>query len=364
MFATYSWVIRMMLDTTEHYRKMMDDAGSIPKTQLLMGIVFSSLLMVASTYGLLVFLDQLGVLELIDISIGYSAQDIARYAAELTAISFGVAALAGIICIIVIKKPKAVFLPLKIHQFFKRGIGEYFISPDPPSQSWSRVLRRSIYGSILVTGIGLTIIGFDMVQSGIELVGFGGQVMLISTVILPFTLMQFYYGPWLLKDSGLFHLDKKDRSLSNVGDDLEDILEFVAGLDLILVVIEITLNTDIWVAIFILLVFLGPLFAVVLNFTIVLMFVRNDSVASMISLLIREYDVPDMIGSGDYIRYSIATLVEKVIVVDNKTSTVGLGIHPSPIHDSDDKDYGPEESGDSSQEGLGPNPEIDNDEND
>ena len=353
----------MMLDSTEHYKKMLNETESIPRSQLILGILFSALLMVASTYGLLIFLDQLGILGLIQITIGYTAQDIIRYAAELTAISFGVAGLAAIICLIIIRKPRSVLLPLKIHQFFKRGIGEYFLSPDPPNQSWSRVIRRSLYGSVLVTGIGLTITGLDMVQQGVELVGFGGWVMFISVLLLPLTLMQFYYGPWLIKDSGLFHLDKKDRSLSNVGDDLEDILEFVAGLDLILVAIEITLNTDIWVAIFIVLVFLGPLFAIVLNFTIVLMFVRNHSVANMISLLIREYDIPDLVGSGDYIRHSISTLVEQEIMTDGETISHELTTVPSPIHNKD-AELSLKESEVIIERDAGPEPEFDDDEHD
>jgi hypothetical protein len=45
-----------------------------------------------------------------------------------------------------------------------------------------------------------------------DLIQVGTFLMLVSVVILPLTIMILYFGPWLMKDSGLFHLDEKDRS--------------------------------------------------------------------------------------------------------------------------------------------------------
>ncbi len=349
----------MILDTDKRYKRMLDEVDQIPRFQLIIGIFIAALFMVGTTYGVLVFLDILGILDMMSISLGYSLPDIIRYTGTLTLISFGVAGFAALICLIIMKYPNSVFLPLKIHQFFKRGIGQYFLSPNPSDQNWGLVIRRSIYGSILVTGFSLTIIGFDMVQTGFELVAFGGIVMVISVAILPFTLMQFYFGPWLLKDAGLFHLDQKDRSLSNVGDDLEDILEFVAGVDVVLVIVQITLSTDIWVAAFIFIVFLGPLFAIILNFTIVFMFVKNNVLNSMITRLTRDYDYPDMIGSGDYIRHSIVELVDNQLVYDSE----GTSVAPSFMEEATAIEEGLHDSSYESDE-SGPIPEFDDDEND
>ena len=138
--------------------------------------------------------------------------------------------------------------------------------------------------------------------------------MIVSVVILPFTVMLLYFGPWLMKEAGLFHLDAKDRSLSNVGDDVEDILEFFAGVDIILVWLELTLSVGLdapWVPIFIIIIALGPLFSIILNFTIIFVFVKKRATLSMMRYLSTSYDVPDMATSPTYIRNQILALVER-----------------------------------------------------
>ena len=170
-----------------------------------------------------------------------------------------------------------------------------------------------------MVGIALTVISFDLmvVVETLDIVRGGTFVMLISVIVLPITLMQFYYGPWIVKDAGLFHLDEKDRSLSNVGDDLEDILEFFAGIDIILVWLELTLNTGLeapWLPIFVILVPLGPLFSIVLNFTLVFMLFKNRATIQMMELLNRERNIPSVFGSADYIRQRVISLVDREII--------------------------------------------------
>jgi hypothetical protein len=185
--------------------------------------------------------------------------------------------------------------------------------------------RRSLYGSILIVGIALTLLGFELMvelNTG-DLIFLGTVLMIVSIVILPFTIMLLYFGPWLLKDSGLFHLDTKDRSLSNVGDDVEDILEFFAGVDIILVWLELTLSVGTeapWIPIFIIIVSLGPLFSIILNFTIVFMAFKRRSTLSMMRYLTTEFDVPDMVSSPDYIRSKVLALVDREMLVTAPSS--------------------------------------------
>ena len=123
-------------------------------------------------------------------------------------------------------------------------------------------------------------------------------------------------------------LDAKDRSLSNVGDDVEDILEFFAGVDIILVWLELTLSVGLdapWIPIFIIIVPLGPLFAIILNFTIVFVFVKKRATLSMMRYLSSEYDVPDMATSPNYIRSQIMTLIERELFMTA----------PAPLVESD-----------------------------
>ena len=280
--------------------------------KVILGLIGSTVLLVASTWGLLGLLSFAGVYPV-------TAAKIEPYTVTMLVGSLLATVLALILCLVIVRYPKSVNLALRIHRAAKHGTGEYFLSPEPTEQDWSTVIRRSLYGSILVVGIALTVISFDMmavVETG-NIVQVGTIVMIISVIILPITLMQFYYGPWIVKDAGLFHLDEKDRSLSNVGDDLEDILEFFAGVDIVLVWLELTINAGLeapWLPLFVILVPLGPLFCIVLNFTLVFMLFKNRITASMMDYLNRERDVPDIVASREYIRNRVVSVIDREIL--------------------------------------------------
>ncbi|MHA3965047.1 MAG: hypothetical protein AM325_016080, partial [Candidatus Thorarchaeota archaeon SMTZ1-45] len=61
----------------------------------------------------------------------------------------------------------------------------------------------------------------------------------------------------------------------------------------------------------IILVALGPLFAIILNFTIVFVYVKKRATISMMRYLSERYDVPDMATSPTYIRSQVMALVER-----------------------------------------------------
>jgi hypothetical protein len=292
--------------------KQLDSMRKMGVLRVILGLVGSTLLLVASTWGLLGLLSLAGVSSL-------TPEKTVPYTSVMLIGSLIATVVALFLCVLIVRHPKSVNLALRMHRAAKHGTGEYFLSPEPMDQTWSSVLRRSLYGSVLVVGIALTVISFDMmvVVETLDIVRVGTTVMIISVIVLPLTLMQFYYGPWVVKDAGLFHLDEKDRSLSNVGDDLEDILEFFAGVDIILVWLELTLNTGLeaaWLPIFVILVPLGPLFSIVLNFTLVFMLFKNRVTLSMIDYLSRERGVPDMISSPDYIRSRVLSVIEREIL--------------------------------------------------
>ena len=289
----------------------------------------SVVLMAASTFGLLYYVDLLT-------PFNFAITDIIRYTNYMLLGLGIVTVIAAVLTWIMIRKPRTITLLLKIHSFLKRGSGEYFICPDVPDQSMQTIIRRSLYGSILVSGIALTIMSFDLMGTATEadILRFGAIVMIVSVFILPLTVMQLYYAPWVIKDSGLFHLDTRDRSLSNVGDDLEDLLEFVAGIDIILVWIELTINTELWVAPFVIFIMLGPLFAILLNFTIIFTMEKDKATLAMINLLLERYGVPEMVNSPDYIRKRVISLIDKRMLVEEvvESEAVPLTVHDTPEH--------------------------------
>ncbi|MFW9787019.1 MAG: hypothetical protein ACFFE2_00025 [Candidatus Thorarchaeota archaeon] len=291
------------------YKQLFDETQDLSFGKLLLGLVISTLILLGSTWGLLALLNSVGIFIL-------DPANFTRYTIYMLGASGGTMVLAIILCGILIKWPRSVSLPLLIHRRAKHHAGDYFMSPDPEDENLKDAFRRSLYGSVLIVGIALTILGFELIAdvTTIDVIYLGSILMAVSIIILPFTVMLLYFGPWLMKEAGLFHLDAKDRSLSNVGDDVEDILEFFAGVDIILVWIELTLSVGleaVWVPIFIILVALGPLFAIILNFTIIFVFVKKRATISMMRYLSERYDVPDMKTSPTYIRSQVMALVER-----------------------------------------------------
>jgi hypothetical protein len=294
---------------TNPYKQLFDETQELSVGRLILGLTISTLILLGTTWGLLSLLNFSGVYS-------FDPSRFLPYTMYMLAAAVGSVVLALILCAILIKWPRSVSLPLRLHRLAKRHSGDYFMSPEPDDESLKAAFRRSLYGSVLIVGIALTILGFELmanVDAG-ELIAVGTLLMIVSIVILPFTVMLLYYGPWLMKEAGLFHLDTKDRSLSNVGDDVEDILEFFAGVDIILVWIELTLNVGIsapWIPIFIIIIALGPLFSIILNFTIIFVFVKKRATLSMMKYLSTSYDVPDMVSSPTYIRSQVLSLVER-----------------------------------------------------
>ncbi len=295
------------------FSRQLEETSSLSNQQILLGMFGSVIILIASTWGVISLLSYVQIYSV-------DPSNLVRYTMYMILASVAATVIAIIISVLMIRWPRIVNLPLRIHRFAKRGTGEYFLSPEPKDQSMSTVLRRSLYGSILVVGISLTVLGFDlMVADTSQIIPSGIFLMLASIIVLPITIMEFYFGPWLIKDSGLFHLDERDRSLSNVGDDLEDILEFFAGVDIILILIELTIrvgSTDPWLPIFIILVPLGPLFSIVLNFTIIFMVFKKKATLSMMEYLSTRYEVPDIHSSPDYIRSRVLALVERDLLLN------------------------------------------------
>jgi hypothetical protein len=300
------------------YKQLFDEAKELSIGKLILGLAISTLILIASTWGVLSLLLYSGVYL-------FDSSRFLPYTLYMLALAVGVTILAMIFCAILIKWPRTVSLPLWIHRRAKHHAGDYFMSPEPEDENLRSAFRRSLYGSVLIVGIALTILGFELMASvdASGLIYLGEILMWLSIIMIPFTVMLLYFGPWLMKEAGLFHLDRKDRRLSNVGDDVEDILEFFAGVDIILVWIELTLSVgfeNLWVPLFIIIIALGPLFSIMLNFTIVFVFVKKRATLSMMQYLSNRYNVPDMATSPDYIRSQVLSLIERQIFVTGPTA--------------------------------------------
>ncbi|MBD3407465.1 MAG: hypothetical protein GF411_15210 [Candidatus Lokiarchaeota archaeon] len=302
-------------DAMAFYEQQISETKSLKIWEIILGFTISTVLMIGSTWGLVYLLYVFN-----QVSIDLSR--IIPYTTWMVLGSIGATLVAVLVGILILYYPRSISLPLKIHSFLKRKTGEYFLCPDVSNQSLSKIFRRSLYGSVLVTGIALTIMSIDMlvVVESADIMMFGIFVLILCTALLPLILMQFYYAPWLIKDAGLFHLDVRDRSLSNVGDDLEDILEFVAGVDIVLVWLELTINTGFsapWIPVFVILVPLGPLLSIVINFTLIFSVIQKRASSKVVQLLLETYNVPDMVENSQYIRNRVLALVDRRLLADD-----------------------------------------------
>ncbi|MHA1925092.1 MAG: hypothetical protein ACXABV_14615 [Candidatus Thorarchaeota archaeon] len=300
------------------YAEQFGKGKTLTVFQLILGFIISTLIMVGSTWGLIFVYDVLTEFTI-------SPSNLGLYTIAMTIGSLVATIIGVIVCYVILKVPRSGTLLLRVHEFFKRGTGEYFVWPEPKDQSLRLVFRRSLYGSILVVGIGMTLVSFELmgVAQTADLAAFGTWVVIISAAVLPLTVLILYYGPWLIKDAGLFHLDIKDRSLSNVGDDLEDMLEFFAGVDLVLVWLELTLTAGFeqpWFSVFVIMVALGPLLAIIFNFTLVFMFIKNRATLQIIDRLVARYDTQDMFNASDSIRNKVLALIDRDILASLEQS--------------------------------------------
>ncbi len=217
-----------------------------------------------------------------------------------------------IISLIPLKFPGTVSFILKIHRFFKRKPGYYFISPSKVECDLEQIVRRSLYGSILITGIGLTLMDPEFVMASTteqQIMTLGYYIVQATGLLFPFIMLLFYNAPWVLKDAGLFHLDYHDRSLSNVGDDIEDLLEFFAGIDIALAIIEFYFNTNLIDTVLLLTLSLGALLAIVMVFTTMFFIIRQKLVYRIVKHL-KSKDIDDVIHNEDRVQRELYKIIK------------------------------------------------------
>lgn len=243
-----------------------------------------------------------------------------------------------VISVIPLKFPSTIAFILRIHRFFKRKPGYYFISPSKVECDMEQIIRRSLYGSILTTGIGLTLMDPEFILASTteeQIMTLGYYILQATALLFPFIMLLFYNAPWILKDAGLFHLDYHDRSLSNVGDDIEDLLEFFAGIDIVLAIIEFYFNTNLIDTILLLTLSLGSLLSIVIVFTTMFFIVREKLVYRIVKHL-KEHNIDDVIHEEDKVQHELYKIIKMELHSDESIeSTIEEETEEVPeIHDA------------------------------
>ncbi|OLS21709.1 MAG: hypothetical protein ThorAB25_26520, partial [Candidatus Thorarchaeota archaeon AB_25] len=143
---------------TSPYKQQFDETEDLSIGKLILGLAVSTLIMLGTTWGLLSLLNFSGVYS-------FDPSRFLPYTMYMLAASVGSIVLALILCGILIKWPRTVSLPLSIHRYAKRHAGDYFMSPEPEDENLKSAFRRSLYGSVLIVGIALTILGFELMAN-------------------------------------------------------------------------------------------------------------------------------------------------------------------------------------------------------
>lgn len=96
-------------------------------------------------------------------------------------------------------------------------------------------LRRSIYGAILVLGIGILVIENFLTIPDLKKYFWTASTITMFAVLiaLPAIFIFLYISPWITREINLYYHDKH-RVVKNVGEWLDAALQFFAGIDIIL----------------------------------------------------------------------------------------------------------------------------------
>jgi hypothetical protein len=83
------------------------------------------------------------------------------------------------------------------------------------------------------------------------------------------------------------------------------------------------------------------LLAIIFNFTLVFMYVKNRATLQTIDLLVTRYDTPDMFESSDNIRSKVLALIDRDILAslgqpEDEAASPSPGEEDAPLMDSDE----------------------------
>ena len=120
------------------FSRQLEETESLNYTQIIIGLIASTLVLIASTWGALSLLNFVQYYP-----VDLTNTVIVRYTMYMVLASVGSTVIAVVIVVTMIRWPRLVSLPLRIHRWAKRGTGEYFLSPEPPDQSWGCLLYTS-----------------------------------------------------------------------------------------------------------------------------------------------------------------------------------------------------------------------------
>jgi len=77
--------------------------------------------------------------------------------------------------------------------------------------------------------------------------------------------------------------------------------------------------------VFVIMVALGPLLAIIFNFTLVFMFIKNRATLQIIDRLVARYDTQDMYKASDKIRNKVLALIDRDILASLEQSDESVG---------------------------------------
>ncbi|MFX0102758.1 MAG: hypothetical protein ACFFCS_24535 [Candidatus Hodarchaeota archaeon] len=288
----------------------------LKKKPLFQGLVFGLVFYFATIFAVVILLyiqgwfGQFGFTNFLPLALIFGA---------VAGIGLGIIFLISILIIKTLSKwPRLINATLKLHRIFQRGPGLYYIiksDDDAASIGIKTGLSRSIYGALLILGVSFRIATLQFIGLAEFKAQSSMSLLIIDVCILPLILCFFYVSPWVIRESSVFHARKVDRTVRNVGDWLEDFLEFFVGLDIIITLIEfyITIQDVLWFLITLMLTF-GPLLAIVLIFTVTFFFFKHDIIIKY-RLFLESRNIKELEMHGDEIKTDV---MEMLFYVDDK----------------------------------------------
>lgn len=248
---------------------------SVKKREMIVGILIS-IAIISISFMLIFFLDLEGKLKIepgleVIHFLPFDTFNVSAAFVMLAAIGLFflfVVGLSNVVLYIIDKKISLLEFNFKLHDLFYEN-HLYFLEFHSKNEktSFGASLKRSIFGSMLVLGIGILVIENFLTIKSLQPYFFiaAGITLLCIAITLPFIMIFLYVSPLITKETNLYYYNKNDRVVKNVGSWLENSLQFFAVIDILLtfvIMLDSDLDQSWFVLIFALVLLLFSLFFV------------------------------------------------------------------------------------------------------
>ncbi|MHA1684090.1 MAG: hypothetical protein ACTSUE_24335 [Promethearchaeota archaeon] len=208
----------------------------------LFGSFFISILLVGGSINLIFFLEITGEIDIQVLPFESFNAEVVLWSAVLTTIAilffYG---LSQLLLKTMMRFPRLLSFTLKLHRLSYGDDKLYFFEymSEREKTYFKSTLLRSLYGSILILGLAIMVIENFLTIPDLKPYFWDAANITIISVLIALPLIQIflYVSPLITKEINLYFHNKKNRIVKNVGEWLDNSLQFFAAIDILFTII-------------------------------------------------------------------------------------------------------------------------------